>query len=96
MDCGGPSPLPSPQRGEEKGTSGLRDRNVDLPTRTLELFRHGVHAGVLGAPFVERGVTEAVFAPDLFDRHAGLGLAQEANDLFFAEFTCSHVHHSRG
>ncbi|WP_395669708.1 hypothetical protein, partial [Rhodoferax sp.] len=25
-----------------------------------------------------------------------LGLAQKANDLLFAEFACSHVHHSPG
>jgi hypothetical protein len=37
-----------------------------------------------------------VFAADLLDRHAGLGLTQKANDLLFAEFACSHVHHSPG
>ena len=34
----------------------------------------GVHAALLGAPFVKRRITEAVFAPDLLDRHASFGL----------------------
>ena len=33
-----------------------------------------VHAPVLGAPFVKAGVTKAIFATDLLDRHTGLGL----------------------
>jgi hypothetical protein len=60
---------------------------------TLHLSK-GIHAGVLGAPLVERGVTETMFASDLLDRHPSLGLPQKTNDLLFAEFACSHVHHS--
>ena len=56
----------------------------------------GVHAAVLRAPFVKRRITEAVFAADLLDRHADLGLPKKTNDLFFAVFACSHVHHSQG
>jgi hypothetical protein len=39
-----------------------------------------------------RRINEAMFAPDLLDRHAGFGLPQETNDLLFAVFSCSHVH----
>ena len=46
----------------------------------------GVHAAVLGSPFVKAGVAKAVFAANLFDRHTSLGLPQKANDLLFAEF----------
>ena len=46
----------------------------------------GVHTAVLGAPFVKAGITEAVFAPDFLDRHAGFGLPQKSNDLLFAVF----------
>lgn len=40
-----------------------------------------LHAAVLGAPLVKRSITEAVLAPDLLGRQAGLGLPQETNDL---------------
>ena len=46
----------------------------------------GVHAAVLGAPFVKRRITEAVFAPDLLDRQTGFGLPQKSDDLLFAVF----------
>ena len=45
-----------------------------------------IHAAVLGAPFVEAGITEAVFAPNFLDRHAGFLLPQKSNDLLFAVF----------
>ena len=54
----------------------------------------GIHAAVLGAPFVKAGVTEAVLAPDFLDRHTNLGLPQKSNDLLFAVLARSHVHHS--
>ena len=54
----------------------------------------GVRAAVPGEPLVEAGITEAVLAPDLLDRHTGLGLPQKSNDLLLAVFACSHVHHS--
>ena len=41
-------------------------------------------------------ITEAVLAPDFLDRHAGFCLPQKSNDLLFAVFACSHVHHSLG
>ena len=53
-----------------------------------------IHAAVPRSPFLKAGITEAVLAPDLLDRHAGLGLPQKSNDLLFAVFACSHVHHS--
>ena len=46
----------------------------------------GIHTAVLGAPFVKAGVTEAVFATNLFDWHARFGLPQKSNDLLFAVF----------
>jgi hypothetical protein len=46
--------------------------------------------------FVKRRITETVFTPELLDRHTRLGLPQKTNDLLFAEFACSHVHHSPG
>jgi hypothetical protein len=36
----------------------------------------GVHAAILGSPLVKAGITEAVFAANLFDRYAGFGLPQ--------------------
>ena len=55
-----------------------------------------IHAAVLGSPFVEAGIAEAVFAAQFFNWHAGFGLPQEANDLLFAVFAGSHVRHSPG
>ena len=45
-----------------------------------------IHAAVLGALFVEAGITETAFAPDLLDRHTGFGLPQKSDDLLFAVF----------
>ncbi len=56
----------------------------------------GIHATVLGAPLVKRGVADAVLTPNLLGRNHGLCLPLKANDLLFAEFTCFHVHHSLG
>ena len=53
-----------------------------------------VHAPVLRAPLIKLRTTEAVLATYLLDRHAGFGLPQKTNDLLFAVFACSHVHHS--
>ncbi|OLI65089.1 hypothetical protein IXO99_07370, partial [Xanthomonas oryzae pv. oryzae] len=41
------------------------------------------HAAELAAPQVVRGLTEAMPMAEILDRHAGLGFAQEVNDLFF-------------
>ena len=51
-------------------------------------------AAGLGAPLVRGGVTEAVFAAYILDWHSDLGLARKADDLLFAVFAGSHVHHS--
>ncbi len=53
-----------------------------------------VHAAVLGTPLVEGGVAEAALAARLLDRHAGLDLLEEPDDLFLAVFAASHVRHS--
>ena len=70
---------------------------ADLQPELAQPFGlRGVHAAVLEALFAKRRITKTVFAPDLLDRHARLGLPQKTNDLFFAKFACSHVHHSPG
>src|SRR5512137_3066461 len=56
-------------------------------------IRH-VHAAEAGAPLVERGVAEAALPAQLLDRHPGLALLQEPNDLFLAESALLHVRHS--
>ena len=55
-----------------------------------------VPSAIFGALLVKADVVEAVFAADLLDRHTGFGLPQKANNLFFAEFACSCVHHFLG
>ena len=40
-----------------------------------------VRAFIFGEPLVKRRVTQTVFEPDIFDRHARLGLLQKTNDL---------------
>lgn len=79
---------------------GLGQQALEFAVLQLELLEslgfRGNRATVLGASLVERGVTKAVFAANLLDRHAGLGLPQKANDLFFAVFAGSQVHHSPG
>ena len=54
------------------------------------------NATVFGTPFVKAGIAEAMFASDFLDGHACFGLPQKPNDLLFAVFACSHVHHSPG
>ena len=79
---------------------GLGQQALEFAVLQLQLPQpfglSGVHAAVLGSPLVKAGITEAVFAANLFDRHTGFGLPQKANDLLFAVFACSHVHHSPG
>ena len=68
-----------------------------LVFKFLHVGHHGgVHAAELGAPLVERGGADALLAADHWHLQTGLGLPQKTKDLFFAEFTCSHVHHSLG
>src|SRR5690606_20920646 len=43
------------------------------------------HAAELAAPQVVRRLAEAVLAAQLLDRHPGLGLTQEADDLLFGK-----------
>ena len=79
---------------------GLGQQSFEFAVLQLEFAQpfglRRIHAAVLGAPFVEAGITEAVLAPDLLDRHTGFGLPQETDDLLFAVFACSHIHHSPG
>jgi hypothetical protein len=78
---------------------GFGQKSFELAVLQLQFAQpfglSGIHAGVLGAPFVKRRITETVFTPKFLDRHAGFDLPQ-TNDLLFAEFACSHVHHSPG
>ncbi|AAW73613.1 unknown protein [Xanthomonas oryzae pv. oryzae KACC 10331] len=53
------------------------------------------HAAELAAPQVVRGLTEAMPSAQVLDRHAGLGFAQEADDLLFGK-TLLHVQSPRG
>ncbi|MDR7152054.1 hypothetical protein J2W49_004030 [Hydrogenophaga palleronii] len=55
-----------------------------------------LHAAELGAPLIERGIAETAIAAQLLDRHAGLGLPQEPDDLFLGESALLHVRHSPG
>ena len=56
----------------------LSQQALELAVLQLELAQpfglSCIHTSLLGAPFVEAGITEAVFAPDLLDRHTSLGL----------------------
>ena len=67
----------------------LGQQALDLAVVQLEqpFGLRGVHAAVLRALFVKRRITKTVFAPDLLDRDARLGLPQKTNDLLFAVFT---------
>jgi hypothetical protein len=53
-----------------------------------------LHAAELGALLVKRRVAETAVAAQLLDRHAGLGLLEEADDLFLGESALLHVRHS--
>ena len=48
-------------------------------------------ADVLGAPFVERGVADAVLAAQLRYRAAGFGLLQDGDDLAVGKAGRLHV-----
>src|SRR5690606_21070818 len=62
-----------------------------LRLQLLEALGVGhAHAAELAAPQVIRGFAEAVPAAQVLDRQAGLGLTQEADDLFFGK-TLLHV-----
>ena len=55
-----------------------------------------VHAAVLGPPLVESGIAETASAAHLLDRHPGLGLLDEADDLLFGVSAVSNVRHFPG
>lgn len=63
----------------------LCQQALELAVIQLELAHPfvlaGVHADVFGAPLIKAGFTEAVFVPNLLDRHANFGLPKQANDL---------------
>ena len=50
----------------------------------------GADPAVLLLPVVERGLTDAHLAADLFDLRACLGLVQRKGDLRFGELRCLH------
>ena len=77
-----------------------RQQQLELAVVKLQLAKRfgliGIHAAVRYAPLAKAGITEALFATHLVARHAGLGLTQKANDLFFAVSANSHVHYCPG
>lgn len=58
---------------------------LQAPILVFELLhachQRRIHAAVLGAPFVERGVADAVLAAQFRDRAAGFGLLEDGDDL---------------
>lgn len=79
---------------------GLGQQSFELGVLRFELAQalcfRDQHAAELGAPLVKGRVAEAAVAAQLLDRHAGLGLLEETNDLFLAESVLLHVRHSPG
>lgn len=77
---------------------GMGEQSLELGVLRLELtqpLRVGrLHAAEPRAPLVERRVAEAAAAAHLGHRHPSLGLLEEPNDLFLAEFALPHVRHS--
>jgi putative DNA-invertase from lambdoid prophage Rac len=47
----------------------------------MRAVKPAANAAELGAPLVERGIADAVFAPQLRNRAAGFGLLQDGDDL---------------
>ena len=81
------------------GCSGCADhrnerRAASASALLQQLGLRGIRAPALGAPLVHAGVTEAVRAKHILQRHACFDLPQKANDLFFPVFALSHVRHS--
>jgi hypothetical protein len=58
---------------------------LQAPVLVLEFLHAGhqgsVHATVLGAPLVERGIADAMLAAQLGNRTAGFGLLEDGDDL---------------
>lgn len=58
------------------------DKTAVFVLQHLEALHHGgVHATVLGTPFIERGTAHAVLTSQLRDRHAILDLFENRQDL---------------
>ena len=68
---------------------------LQVPVLVFELLHTGhqgrIHAAELGAPFVERGIADAVLAAQLRYRAAGLGLLKDGNDLAVGKAGRFHV-----
>ena len=96
----GPEPTPPFTGSRVKvRTLILHHLPADTALTKLILHLHAVlkeisHVFDAGTPFVKTGITEAVFATQLFDGYACFGLPQKTNDLLFAVFAGSRVRHS--
>ena len=68
---------------------------LQAPIFVLQLLhaghQRGVHAAELGAPYVERGVADAVLAAQLSDWGAALGLLENGDDLAIGKTGCLHA-----
>jgi hypothetical protein len=63
---------------------------------TQALGLRALNAAELDAPPVKSSTAEAAISVQLLDRHARLGLIEEADDLFLAESALLHIRHSPG
>ncbi len=65
------------------------------PVFVLQLLhaghQRGVHAAELGAPFIERGIADAVLAAQLRDWAADLSLLKNGNDVAVRKTRCLHA-----
>ena len=72
---------------------------LQAPVFVLQLLhaghQRGVHAAELGAPFVERGVADAVLAAQFRDWRAALGLLEEGDDLAIGKTGRLHAEFSK-
>ena len=79
---------------------GLGQQALELGVLAFEftqpLVVRNIHAPDLGLPLVESGVAEAAFAAEFLDWHAGFGLFDEPDDLFFGESALPHSRHFLG
>ena len=62
---------------------------VFQPLQPLRLA--DIHAAILGFPFVDGRITDAVFAAQIGDGNPGLVLLQNADDLIFGELAALHL-----
>lgn len=79
---------------------GLGQQTFELVVLGFNSLRslgmHGLHTAELGTPLVQPSTAEAILAAQLFDRHTGLRLLEEAEDLRFGESAFLQIHHSFG